>query len=186
MCPFTSGPRNPCFCSEGAHERGCRSPGGATGACQSGLNCANRVSTPRAVARSPSLPLYASRPHIPKHSPLPFSRRQRPPEPGPRPAARERLPPGDAVRSPLQTAWPRHNTAARRTQSPPPRTGGAHGQEWGAPGSSGHLRLGAPLGRPAGPGAQPPPLPALGHTRRPQPQPTPPRASSSPGAGSSP
>ncbi|XP_052578412.1 uncharacterized protein LOC128100370 [Peromyscus californicus insignis] len=83
------------------------------------------------------------------------------------PPPRERPPPGDAVRSPLQTAWPRHNTAARRTQSPPPRTGGAHGQEWGAPGSSGHLKLGAPLGRPAGPGAQPPPLPALGHTRPP-------------------
>lgn len=114
--------------------------------------------------RSPSLPLFASRPHIPKHSPLPFSRRQRPPEPGPRPAASERLPPGDEVRSSLQTAWPRHNTAARRTQSPPPRTGGAHGREWGAPGSPRHLKLGAPLGRPASPGAQPPPLPALGHT----------------------
>lgn len=114
--------------------------------------------------RSPSLPLFASRPHIPKHSPLPFSRRQRPPEPGPRPAASEHLPPGDEVRSSLQTAWPRHNTAARRTQSPPPRTGGAHGPEWGAPGSPRHLKLGAPLGRPASPGAQPLPLPALGHT----------------------
>lgn len=186
QCPFTRGPRNPGFFSESAHERGCRSLNGATGAYQSGLNCANRVSTPRAVARSPSLPLCASRPHIPKHSPLPFSLRQRPPEPGPRPAASERLPPEDAVQSPLQTAWPRHNTAARCTQSPPPRTGGAHGPEWGAPRSPGHLKLGAPLRRPAGPGAQPPPLPVLPYSR---PPPTPAhstQASSSSGSGSSP
>lgn len=53
MCPFTRGPRHPTFFFKGAQEMGCRSPGGATGACQSGLNCANRVSTPRAVAKEP-------------------------------------------------------------------------------------------------------------------------------------
>lgn len=63
------------------------------------------------------------------NSPLPFSLRPRwrQPEPDPHPAACERLPHRDAVPSPLQTLWPQHNTAARRTQSPPPRTGGAHG-----------------------------------------------------------
>lgn len=59
------------------------------------------------------------------NSPLPFPRR---PQPSPAPtAACERLPPRDAVPSPLQTLWPPHNTAARRTQSPPPRTRVAHG-----------------------------------------------------------
>jgi hypothetical protein len=53
MCLFTRGPQHPSFFFKGAHEMGCRSRGGATGACQSGLNCANRVSTPRAVAKEP-------------------------------------------------------------------------------------------------------------------------------------
>ena len=54
---------------------------------------------------------------ISPNSPLPFSRRPRwrQPEPGPHPAACERLPPRDAVPSPLQTVWPPHNTAARRS-----------------------------------------------------------------------
>lgn len=128
--PLRHGPPTAPASARTIHLRGAPGAlGGGTGACRSGLNSANLVSTPRAEAGSPSLPLNASRPHIPKHSPLPFSRRPpwRQPETGPRPAARERLPPRDAVPSPLQTVWPPHNTAARRTQSPPPRTGGAHG-----------------------------------------------------------
>lgn len=170
---------------------------GGTGACRSGLNSANLVSTPRAEAGSPSQPLSASRPQIPKHSPLPFSRRPRwrQPESGPHPAARERLPPRDAVPSPLQTVWPPHNTAARRTQSPPPRTGGAHGPGVGCaqrpPGTRGQAHLsGTPQPPECTSSARPPHSVTL---TRPPPQPTPPRAQPlpcapllSPSAGSSP
>lgn len=171
MRPFTRGPRHPSFFFKGAYEMSCRSPGGETGACQSGLNCVNRVSTPRAVAKEP----------------LPTTLRF--PSPHPQTQSTSFLPEAEATR-----AWPpprcqRTSTSRGRGAEsaangvaaaqyrgaahtiPPPRTGGAHGPEWGAPGSPRHLKLGAPLGRPASPGAQPPPLPALWHTR-PPPAPT--------------
>lgn len=159
---------------------------GGTGACRSGLNSANPVSTLRAEAGSPSQPLNASRPQIPKHSPLPFSRRPRwrQPEPGPHPTASERLPPRDAVPSPLQTVWPPHNTAARRTQSPPPRTGGAHGRGVGCaqrpPGTRGQAHLsGTPRPPECTSSAGSPPRSRRRRSvtlTRPPPQPTPPRA----------
>lgn len=153
-----------------------RSLRAGTGACPSGLNSANLASTPRARAGHPSLPLGASRPHIPKHSPLPFSPRpRRPPEPGPRPAARERLRPRDAAPRALQTVWPPHNTAARRAQSPPPGPAARAGRERSAPGGPGAPGP-AHLSAPRGPQSAAFPAPSLGHPPRPRPPPAPPRA----------
>ena len=87
------------------------------------------------------------------NSPLPFllRPRRRPLEPGPHPAACECLPPRDAVPSPPQTVRPPHNTAARRTQSPPPRTGGAHGAGVGCARQPPALGAGRPSREPRGP-----------------------------------
>lgn len=133
------------------------------------------------------------------NSPLPFSLQPRrlPLEPGPHPAACECLPPRDAVPSPPQTVRPRHNTAARRTQSPPPRTGGAHGAGVGCARQPPALGAGRPSREPRGPRSAGFTAPTtLGPTYpppRPAPQPTPPRAQPLPraprlsrGAGSSP
>lgn len=105
------------------------------------------------------------------NSPLPFSLQPRrlPLEPGPHPAACECLPPRDAVPSPPQTVRPRHNTAARRTQSPPPRTGGAHGAGVGCARQPPALGAGRPSREPRGPRVQasPPPPRSVPLTRPP-------------------
>lgn len=131
------------------------------------------------------------------NSPLPFSLRprRRPLEPGPHPAASKCLPPRDAVPSPLQTVRPPHNTAARRTQSPPPRTGGAHGPGVGCARQPPGLGARRPPRQTRGPRSAGFTAPTpLGPTHPPPPpEPTPPRAQPLPrapllsrGAGSSP
>lgn len=189
----------PDFRSDVTPEQGTRPLRGGTGACRSELNSANLISTPRAKEGGPSLPLNASRPHIPKQSTSLLAAaavaatRARPP---PRRLRTPASPGRGAEPAANGVAAAQYRGAAQRTQSPPPRTGGAQGPGVGCarrPPPARAARHTTPA--PQSPQSAPP-LPAPPHSgtlTRPPPQPTPPRAQPlpcapllSPGAGSSP
>ena len=150
--PLQQGPPTPPASAPTEHLPGASGPlRGGAGACRSGLNSANLVSTPRAEAGSPSLPLYASRPqHLQTvHFPSRCGRGGGNPSLTPTPPPENAFLTGTRCRARCKPCGrrtiPRHGAHNHRPPGPAARTA----REWGAPGGPRHSGPGTPLEQPA-------------------------------------